>query len=269
MEPFSRERTDMKLGFIGTGEITAAMVAGLSSSGLPLAIQLSPRNARIAADLAARFPIVTIASSNQEVLDSSEAVIIAVRPSIARGVLSELSFRADHHVISIVSGLPLQSVSELIKPATQVTRAVPLPSSAKRMSPTAIFPPDRSAEELFAAMGAVFPTATEREFDAICTATATIACFYTFIAEISTWLTRNGIPETTASNYIAQMFSGVLSAAVDGPIRNFKSLASSHATPGGINEQFLGHMLKLGLPQAVSQGLDAVKQRVTIGSTKQ
>jgi pyrroline-5-carboxylate reductase len=258
----------MKLGFIGTGEITAAMVAGLSLSGLRLSIRLSPRNSQIAAELAARFPIVTIASSNQEVLDSSEAVIIAVRPNIARPVLSELRFRADHRIISVVSGLSLRSVSELVEPATQVTRAVPLPSSAKRMSPTAIFPSERSAEELFAALGTTFPTATENEFDAMCAVTATIACFYTFIAEISAWLARNGVPNTTASNYIAQMFSGVLNAAVEGPIRNFESLASSHATPGGINEQFLGHMLKLGLPQAVSQGLDAVMQRVATGSTK-
>jgi pyrroline-5-carboxylate reductase len=62
----------MKLGFIGTGEITAAMVTGLSSSQTARpSIRLSPRNAAIAANLANRFANVSVASSNQDVLDSA------------------------------------------------------------------------------------------------------------------------------------------------------------------------------------------------------
>jgi len=46
----------MQLGLIGTGEITSSIVTGLSSFGAaPYTIQLSPRNASIAKELAARF----------------------------------------------------------------------------------------------------------------------------------------------------------------------------------------------------------------------
>jgi pyrroline-5-carboxylate reductase len=71
----------MKLGFIGTGEITSAMVTGLSSSDAELhSIRLSPRNLAIATELANRFPNVSIASSNQDVLEHCDTVVIAVRP---------------------------------------------------------------------------------------------------------------------------------------------------------------------------------------------
>jgi pyrroline-5-carboxylate reductase len=127
-------KTAMKLGFIGTGEITAAMVTGLCSSDAELhCIRLSPRNLEIATHLASSFRGVSVASSNQDVLDSCDTVVIAVRPPIVRSVLSELRFRPDHRVISVVSALSLQKLAELVAPATHITRAVPLPSTAKRI----------------------------------------------------------------------------------------------------------------------------------------
>jgi len=105
----------MKLGFVGTGAMTSAIVGGLRSGAVERhCIRLSPRNPGIAADLASRFPAVSIATSNQDVLDGSEIVVLAVRPQIARNVVSKLRFRPDHRVISIVSGLSLRRVSDLV-----------------------------------------------------------------------------------------------------------------------------------------------------------
>ena len=59
-----------------------------------------------------------------------------------------------------------------------MARAVPLPSAAKRLSPTAIYPADPVALELFAAVGSVFPVEKENEFEAICATTATIASYF-------------------------------------------------------------------------------------------
>jgi pyrroline-5-carboxylate reductase len=132
----------MQLGFIGSGEITLSIVTGLSSSGVaPHSIWLSPRNSAVAHGLANRFHGISVASCNQEVLDHSATIVIAVRPSAARDVLSELAFRPDHRVISLVSALSLRSLSELVAPAVRIARAVPLPSAAKQLSPTAIYPP--------------------------------------------------------------------------------------------------------------------------------
>ena len=74
----------MTLGFLGTGAIAAAMVTGFSSEGGPRhRILLSPRNADVAAGLASRFPNVSVAASNQEALDKSETVVLAIRPQVA------------------------------------------------------------------------------------------------------------------------------------------------------------------------------------------
>ena len=65
----------MRLGFIGTGNITAAMVEGLGGG-----VVLSPRGAEMAAGLADRFPDVTVAESNQSVIDKCDMVVLAIRP---------------------------------------------------------------------------------------------------------------------------------------------------------------------------------------------
>ena len=257
----------MRLGFIGTGEITSAIVTGLSSSDAPPdSIRLSPRNLAIATDLANRFPGVSIAPSNQDVLDVCETVVIAVRPAVAQDVLSALRFRADHRVISVVSSLSLKRVSQLVAPATHVTRAVPLPSTATRIGPTAIYPSDPIVDRIFAAIGTVFEVDSEDEFEAICAATATIAASYAFIDGIASWLSRNNVPEPKAREYVSRMFLGLVRTAVDAPEETFQSLSTHHATAGGTNEQFLKHMVEDGLLDSVSRGLDAVLSRIKAAS---
>ena len=254
----------MRLGFIGTGEITRSIVTGLCSfGGSRHSIRLSPRSPAVAQELANRFNDISIASCNQQVLDHSDTIVIAVKPPIARGVLSELRFSPDHQVISLVPGLTLRSLSDLAAPAVRVTRAVPLPSTAKRLSPTAIYPPDKAARELFAALGTVFAVESEKEFDAMCATTATIASYLAFTERIASWLAQQSVRESTAREYIARLFLGVATTTVDTPERSFQSLAENHATAGGINEQFLKHLVENGLLTGVTEGLDGILHRIS------
>ena len=145
-----RDEAGVRLGFVGTGAITSAIVTGLNAAGLGGdTILVSPRNAETAAALAAKFPSVTVAASNQAVLDGSDVVMLAVRPQVAAEVLSELKFRADHRVISLMAIVPLEQVRAMVVPAHTVTRAVPLPLVADCCGPTPIFPPDQGPAACF------------------------------------------------------------------------------------------------------------------------
>jgi len=254
----------MKLGFLGTGTITSAIVTGLSSSGIHShPIRVSPRNSAVAADLANRFPQVSVASSNQQVVDECETVLIAVRPQIAQSALAELRFRPGQNVISLVAGFSVRRIAELVAPALRVTRAVPLPSTAKRRCPTAIFPRDPVTVELFSSLGAAFEVDTESEFDALCTATATMAAYFTFADCVASWLMRQGVPEAKSRNYIAQIYSDLADTAKESPEQSFQSLAVDHATKGGTNQQVVTDLTRDGVFERLSEALDAVMRRVT------
>jgi len=103
----------MRLGFIGAGTITAHMVRGLQGSALAdWPVVLSPRNVETAAALAT-LPGVTVAASNQAVVEACDIVILAVRPQIAEDVLSDLRIAPDQLVISLIAGLRLPQIATL------------------------------------------------------------------------------------------------------------------------------------------------------------
>src|SRR5262245_31111364 len=140
----------MTVGFIGTGAITAAIVTGLNAEGgSRYAIRLSPRNAAVAAGLASRFAKVSVCGSNQEVLDASHTVVLAVRPQVAAQVLSRLRFASGHIVISLIAGFSTDRIADLVSPVSNISRAIPLPSVAQRRCPIAIYPPGGPAADLF------------------------------------------------------------------------------------------------------------------------
>jgi len=75
----------MKIGFIGTGKIAKAVVESICTSRLKdYLIYVSPRNESISRDLAGKYAVVNRENSNQDVIDKSEVIFIALRPPIYR-----------------------------------------------------------------------------------------------------------------------------------------------------------------------------------------
>jgi pyrroline-5-carboxylate reductase len=78
----------MTYGIIGVGAIGAAIVTGLCEGAQDApSVVLSPRNASRAADLASRFRAVTLAKTNQDVIDGASVVLLCIRPAEAKSAL--------------------------------------------------------------------------------------------------------------------------------------------------------------------------------------
>jgi pyrroline-5-carboxylate reductase len=253
----------MKLGFAGTGAITTAIVTGLNASDGPKdTILVSPRNAEVSAALAARFSNVKVAASNQDVLDGSDVVVVAVRPQVADEVLSQLKFRPDHHVISLMAIIPLEKVAAMVAPARKIVRAIPLPMVADRCGPTPIYPPDPLAAALFNRLGTVIEAKSAEQFSAFSAATATMAPYFAFAGEIAEWLARHDVPAGDARRYVATVFQGLANIAVNMPEHGYAELAAEFATRGGINEQAAKHLRDTRALASLSAALDAVLKRI-------
>lgn len=253
----------MRLGFVGTGTIASAMVIGLRAAGNTNPIILSPRNVEVAADLAGRFDNVQVASTNQAVLDASDLVVLAVRPQIASSVLPELRFRPDHHVLSVIATLSIDYLGPLIAPATLATRAVPLPSVARRQGPTAIYPPSPPIKALFDALGTAIELDNESEFDAFSAATGVMASYFALAETLSVWMARRGVAPENAQAFVSQMFQGLAGTSPAAHGGGFAALADEHQTRGGLNEQVLKSVTDDGVFTALERALDAVFARVT------
>jgi len=252
----------MRLGFVGCGTITAAIVTGLSSSGHGEPIAVSPRNAQVAADLARRFANVTVAATNQAVLDACDVAVLAVRPQILAEVLPELRFRPDHQVISLIAATSLAFLRAGTAPAAAVTRAVPMPMVARRQGPTAIYPASPVAKTLFDALGSAIELSDEKRFDAFTAATGLMATYFRFVDTAAKWMSEQGVAPEQADRYVRQLFWGVAGTAMAAPERSLGELVDEHQTRGGINEQVRTHLEVKGMFRELAAALDAVRARL-------
>jgi pyrroline-5-carboxylate reductase len=254
----------MKLGFIGTGALTSAIVTGLKGAAdNSVPVLLSPRNQEIAGGLAARYPDVRVAPDNQAVLDHCDTIMLAVRPQIAHDVLAELRFRRGHHVVSLIPTLSRDQVTALTAPAERVTKALPMPMIAHRLGATIIFPPDSDMAALFGRLGKAIEVEHSSEFDALAVATATYATYFKYLDTIHQWLIGHGVEAAKGRDYIATIFKALATAPETTPDAGFMHLAQEYATRGGLNEQVLRELTARNLFDVFAASLDGVHRRVT------
>ena len=85
----------MKLGFLGTGNISSDVITGICKSKLSFSkIIISPRNKDKAKYLKKNFKSkIIIAKSNQEVINGSNWVFLGVLPNIGKKILPNLNFK--------------------------------------------------------------------------------------------------------------------------------------------------------------------------------
>jgi pyrroline-5-carboxylate reductase len=253
----TRARNGNRYGILGVGEIAQAIVIGLcEDTDSPASLLLSPRSAARAIALADRFESVNVAADNQAVIDGAALVIVCLPPSVARPTLGELSFSADHVVVSVVAALPLGELRSLVAPAANVARAIPLPSVAARRGRTPIYPPNAEARALFEPLGGSFDVHGAAAFDALSAATATIAAHLSYLSAIAGWLAAKGIAVDDARDYVASIFAGVAEQLRDSS--DFAKLSSAYATRGGLNERFLSLMRDSGTLDIVNRSLEQI-----------
>lgn len=249
-------------GFLGVGSIAAAMVTGLCAGvDDPPEVVLSPRNAERVADLAGRYPSVRVATDNQAVVDAADVVVVCLLPEHADDVLAGLDFRPGQAVVSAVAGLQVGRLGELVAPATDVARSIPLPAVATREGATPVHPATAAATGLYDRLGGSLVIAEESAYEATSAASATVAAYFRYLGTIAGWLAEHGIPAPAARRYVADTFAA-LAEELSAPDADFDALARAHATPGGLNEQLARDLTEAGVYDEVRVGLDAVLARI-------
>lgn len=250
-----------RLGFIGTGTITAAMVCGLKGSALAQwPVLLSPRGAAIAQDLAATLPGVMIAADNQAVIDGADLVVLAVRPQVAEAVLRPLRIGSDRLVVSLIAGLAIPTIRDWTG-AARIARAVPLPFVEHRRDVVPVHPPLPEALDLFNHLGHALPVTDARDFDVFAAASALMGSYFGVLEVAQSWAEAQGLPAANARAYLGTLFANLGTRLAESP-ESFQALRQDHSTPGGLNEQVFARFAGAGGTQALTAGLDSVLRRL-------
>ena len=226
------------------------------------AIVVSPRNSSVASRLADKFPIVRVGDDNQDVVDSADIVFLAIRPQIAEEVITQLRFRANQHVVSFIAAVQLETLAKWVKARVKITRAIPLPFVAELQGATAIYPPDEQIADLFSSLGTAVQAKDLKHYDLLGAASALMGTYFGLQETSARWLEAKGMPYDQARVYLNQLFAGLSEAASASPAASFEAMRWDFSTQGGLNEQVFTEFEAGGGTKALTQGLEAVLERI-------
>ncbi|MEQ1769852.1 MAG: NAD(P)-binding domain-containing protein [Devosia sp.] len=224
----------MRLGFIGTGTISEALVIGLSTAPGAPTIKVSPRTEAISRRLADRFANVTRADSNQAVIDASDIVMLAMRPAQVEEVLGELRFDKGQTVISLVASLGLSALAALV-PNVRLFRFTPLPMVAERRGPMLLFPHDVEMSALLSPLGTLIVPQSEAEFRELGGPSGFMSSYFALQQALIAGLVDKGIGAGTARLYVRSLMAALGETGLAEGGQEGSKLVSEHETPGGIN----------------------------------
>ncbi|EJF76051.1 NAD(P)-binding domain-containing protein [Bartonella alsatica] len=257
----------MKIGFLGTGKISASMVEGLMISAFDIpSVVISPRNVQIAERLSHNYSKVIIAENNQRLLDVSDCIFLCLPNQIAEEVLRSLRFHPEQLVVSVLAMAKAAEVEEWIN--HKVYRAVPLPFVAECKNLTPIYPDHPFLRRLFDALGGTVVLDAEEQFNLFMTAGSLMGVYFNFIETAHRWFITQGLKKQQSANFLAMMFGNLTDEmrkiiASDCPVSlDFARLEKEFSTKGGTNELLSNCFSCQGGRSALTTALETTLQKI-------
>lgn len=258
----------LKIGFIGAGHIAHYMLTGFSRTNKAFEFVLADPDIKKTSMACREFKdsfLCSAAQNNQDAVDKSELIILAVRPDALEAALSGLRFTPGQIVASVVAGATLKTLTPLVFPARPV-RVLPISCVAINKSPVLVYPENPSVQEVFSLLGQVHLLPDETTFTP---GTSLVGAFYAWMIalmdETSTWTRNQGIDPVTARQLVIETIEGACGMARFQEKVSLKKIWDTLATPGGISEHGAKILTQKGGFSSWSDALESVTQKMRDG----
>lgn len=126
----SKFLSPLKIGFLGAGRMSQALIRSLIDGKI-----VSSKDQIIASDVdenqrkSVQSQLgVTTTKNNEEIVEKSDLLILAVKPKDVQNVLKNIrqTLNPDNHVlVSIAAGIRTGTIEEMLKPKSRVVRVMP------------------------------------------------------------------------------------------------------------------------------------------------
>ncbi|CAN8069503.1 unnamed protein product [Agarophyton chilense] len=258
----------LKLGFFGGGMMAEAIIRGILDKKV-----LDPRSIFVCELLQHRRTLlsqlnVNVSDDAQYMLNSSNVVILAIKPAIVPQALNTIhqakpSEEDNTLYISICAGVTLNTLSNLHHPKRKWVRVMPnqpcvvgAAASAYAVNDKCNHEDQQIVQNLMAACGMVVPV-PENNLDAVTGLSGSGPAFVFMMIEAMTDAgVRNGLPRTTASKLASQTVFGAAKMALQSDSHPAQ-LRNRVESPGGTTIAGTVALEKAGFRAAV---IDAVSQ---------
>ena len=236
----------MRIGILGTGTITSAVVHGIAADGHQITV--SERGTDKSAALAKTYENVTVAD-NQTVLDNTDIVFLGLIAEAAPAILSALTFRSDQRIITVMAGATLEEADDMVSPATAAAIMMPFPSIATGGSAIMMQGDADLIGTLFGARNQIFELRSAEEMSAYLCAQAVLSPVARMVDDAARWLAARVEDQAQGEMFLRHLVTSGLEASTAA------SLIEALNTPGGYNQRLRQHMEAAGTGATLNEGL--------------
>lgn len=250
-----------KIGVMGVGNLGQAVMRAFLDSGLVPRenMIISNRTERKLQKVAEEFQVRAV-STNEQLIDESDVVIIGVKPQDLYLALEPIAstFHSDHLVMSLAAGVSLDSLARLIPNTKKILRVMPNTAAKIKASVIAYAATSGASphlpwvEELLSTMGLVVPVEDGEMMEALVVASSSgIGFVYELMIYWSEWLEERGIDPLVTKKITSQVFAGAAAMALSAEQTSLEELQRKVTSLKGVTAAGLDSMRELEIERAL------------------
>ncbi|PCJ13226.1 MAG: pyrroline-5-carboxylate reductase [Gammaproteobacteria bacterium] len=263
--------TNLKIAFIGAGNMATSLAGGLIAKGLPShQITLSDPNQERLNELRNEYGVLGT-TQNIECIQDAHVIILAVKPQIMADILSEIADTVKQNnalVISIAAGITLTKLSQGLGTETALVRCMPNTPALVQCGATglisnaAVNAAQREiAQSILESVGIALWMEHEEQIDAVTAVSGSGPAYFFLVMEsmIQAGIDM-GLSQQQAQQLTLQTALGAATMAMDSDVAP-KELRKRVTSPGGTTEQAVNYLQDGDLPKLFKEALQAAKIR--------
>lgn len=266
--------SEQQVAFIGGGNMTRAIVAGLLDDGFAAgAIAIAEPVAAQRDALTANLPGVYLTGDNDEAVAKADSIVLSVKPQIIADVCKQLAGAvqaARPLVISIAAGPRIADIDNWLGGDNAVVRVMPNQPALVRSGISGIYGNERTtadqlatAKTIMSAVGPVIEVPAEKDIDAVTAVSGSgPAYFYLVIDMIAKAGIELGLDADTARQLAAETAVGAAALASNCD-ETMDDLIARVRSPGGTTAAALDSLESQGIRAIFLTALTAARDRAT------
>ncbi|TNI76645.1 pyrroline-5-carboxylate reductase [Aeromonas media] len=261
------------LAFIGAGNMSRSIIAGLIQAGYPAERITAANPSRPKLDeLADQFGI-RITQNNAEAAREAEVIVLAVKPQLMAAMLealvAELGSLEGKLLVSIAAGIKVERLQEMAGGHSRIIRTMPNTPSLLGLGMTGLYAPagieqvDRDfAEQMMQAVGKTLWVAQESGINGVIAAAGSApAYFFLFMQGIAEEAEAMGFTPEQARLLVQQTALGAAAMVEQNPGLSLQALREQVTSKGGTTAEAVKTFQEQGLKPLTARAMQAAVTR--------
>ncbi|WGW00691.1 pyrroline-5-carboxylate reductase [Vibrio sp. YMD68] len=260
-----------KITFIGAGNMTRSIIAGLVASGYPASLITATNPSQPKLDYLSEQYGINTQSDNTTAAKNAEVIVLSVKPQLMETVGKELQSvdYSDKLVISIAAGINSARLNEMFNTTLRLVRVMPNTPSLVGQGMSGLFAADevqeqdkKFAAELMSAVGKVCWVGQESGINSVIAAAGSApAYFFLFMEAMQAEAIAQGFDQETARLLVQQSALGAAEMVVANPETELATLREQVTSKGGTTAEALKTFNQHQLSSIVAKAMQSAVAR--------